>query len=346
MPVYGQGVIPAASSDVAAELTAITRRSFIPKLVVQIYKSTPMLQKLLDNAQTTSGGVSSVTVPVQGQSMVNMQWSDYSGNFSQPAAQRGIFDAEFDLKLAVVPIPFLGMEGLVQMDHAVVPLIDARMNDAKNVFLDGLSTAILGNYVPTATNATSPNNQQIVGLPGACDDATNQRYYGNIDRTTYTWWKGVRFNAGNVNPTRDLIAQYINSIVKATGEAPKMGLCGFGLWTALVNSILPIERVNYTNGGAGSDHLSVGWRSIDIAGVPIYPDPYADANNPGSLYLINSDYLNLYIHKNGSFTFSGFQSTIPNFQIGFVGVMVFLAELVCTKCSTQGRIDNLNYISL
>ena len=339
MPVYGQGVIPASTTDVALELTAVTRRSFVPKLIVQLYKSTPFFQKLLDSAQLTSGGVSSVTVPVQGQSMVNMQWSDYTGSFNQPNNIRGIYDAEFDLKLAVVPIPFLGMEGLVQLDHAVVPLIDARMNDAKNVFLDGLSTVLYNNYV---TSSTDPNNAKIIGLLGAVDDTTNQTTYGNLSRSTYTWWKAYRANAASVNPTRDLIANYINAMVNNTGEAPKMGLCSFGTWTLMINQMLPIERINYMP-SASTEHLSVGWRSLEIAGVPIYPDPYCP---DGYLFLLNSDYLNLYIHRNGSFTFSGFQSTIPNYQIGFVGVMVLLAELVCTKCKCQGRVDNLLYTSL
>ena len=39
MPVLGQGIIP--SGSIANELTAVTRRAFIPKLVVQLYNSTP-----------------------------------------------------------------------------------------------------------------------------------------------------------------------------------------------------------------------------------------------------------------------------------------------------------------
>jgi len=144
----GTGIVPTGA--VGTELAAVTRRAFIPKNIVQIYKATPTLSAALANAQTASGGVSSVTVPVQGTQMTTAQATDYSGSFNQPAALTGITTAEFDLKAVVVPIPFLGMEGIVQLSAAVIPLIEARMNDAGNQVADYLSTQLFTN----ATNGT------------------------------------------------------------------------------------------------------------------------------------------------------------------------------------------------
>src|SRR5262245_4835756 len=131
MPVFGSGIVP-ASGSIANELTYVTRRAFIPKMVVQLYNASPTIAALLANAQAASGGVSSVSVPVQGQPFVQTQATDYSGAFTQPTAQQGAFLGEFNLKAMVTPIPFLGMEGALQLDHAVVPLIEARMNDSTN----------------------------------------------------------------------------------------------------------------------------------------------------------------------------------------------------------------------
>ena len=138
----------------------ITRRAFIPKLVVQLYNSTPLLAALLSNSQQASGGVSSVTVPVQGAQFVNAQWSDYSGSFAQPSVQQGAYNAEFDLKLMISPVPFLGMEGAVQQDAAIIPLIEARMNDATNVMMDAMATALYNN-----TTNTQPVSYTHLTLP-------------------------------------------------------------------------------------------------------------------------------------------------------------------------------------
>ena len=215
----GGGILPATGSSQFTELTYVTRRAFIPKLVVQLYNSTPLMAALIANSQQASGGVSSVTVPVQGAQFVNAQWSDYSGSFNQPSVQQGAYNAEYDLKLMISPVPFLGMEGAVQQDAAIIPLIEARMNDATNVMMDAMATALY-------TNTT--NNQQFIGLPAAVDDgtggATYQTTYGNINRTTNTWWQSKVYAAGNVNPTRQNILQYISGTVKKGAEKPSFGV--------------------------------------------------------------------------------------------------------------------------
>jgi hypothetical protein len=335
MPVLGTGIMP--SGAIASELTAITRRAFIPKMVVQIYNSSPLLACLIANNQPASGGVSSVSVPVQGQPFVNAQWSDYSGTFNQPSVQQGAFTAEHNMKLMIVPVPFLGMEGAVQLDHSVIPLLEARMNDTTNVSCDLMSTALYNN---------TTNNQAFIGLPGAIDDGTNLNVYGNINRTTNTWWKSKVYAAGSVNPTRQLMLQYISGTVKNGAELPSFGVCGFGTWTLLAQDYQSQETYMIQPGnGFDSDpnQPRSGFRALMVAGVPIFADPYC---TEGTVYFINSNYANLYIHDQASFSFTGFESTLPNFQLGYVGAVVTIAELVVTKCKAMARVSGLNSLSL
>jgi len=336
MPIGG-GILPATGSTQYTELTYVTRRAFIPKLVVQLYNSTPLMAALIANSQQASGGVSSVTVPVQGAQFVNAQWSDYSGSFSQPSVQQGAYNAEFNLKLMISPVPFLGMEGAVQQDAAIIPLIEARMNDTTNVMLDAMATALYNN---------TTNTQQFIGLPAAIDDGTNAQTYGNINRTTYTWWKSKVYNAGNVNPTRQNVLQYISGTVKNGAEVPSFGVCGFGTWTLLAQDFVGQEQYVITP-GSGFDGDNNGpqaaFRALMVAGVPIYPDPYCPE---GTLYFINTNYLSLYIHDQGSFVFTGFESTLPNWQIGYVGAVLMIAELVNTKPKSMTRVGSYNSLSL
>ena len=333
----GGGILPATGSTQYTELTYVTRRAFIPKLVVQLYNSTPLLAALIANSQQASGGVSSVTVPVQGAQFVNAQWSDYSGSFAQPSVQQGAYNAEFNLKLMITPVPFLGMEGAVQQDAAIIPLIEARMNDATNVMMDAMATSLYQNYT---------NTQQFIGLPGAIDDGTNLQTYGNINRSTYTWWKSKVYNAGNVNPTRQNILQYISGTVKNGAEVPSFGVCGFGTWTLLAQDFVGQEQYVITP-GSGFDGDNNGpqaaFRALMVAGVPIYPDPYCPE---GIVYFVNTNYLNLYIHEQGSFVFTGFESTLPNWQIGYVGAVLMIAELISTKPKSMTRVGSYNSLTL
>ena len=337
MPIGG-GILPASGSTQYNELTYVTRRAFIPKLVVQLYNSTPLMAALIANSQSASGGVSQVTVPVQGAQFVNAQWSDYSGSFNQPSVQQGAFNAEFNLKLMIAPVPFLGMEGAVQQDHAVIPLIEARMNDATNVMMDAMATALYNN---------TTNTQQFIGLPAAVSNSNpSAGNYGNIDRTAYTWWQSKQYAAGAVNPTRQNVLQYISGTVKNGAEVPSFGVCGFGTWTLLAQDYVGQEQYVITPGSgfdADGNGPQAAFRALMVAGVPIYPDPYCPE---GTLYLLNTNYLSLYIHDQGSFVFTGFESTLPNWQIGYVGAVLMIAELVSTKPKSMTKVTGYNSLTI
>lgn len=333
--ILGQGILP--SGAIGAELSAVTRRAYVPKMVVQIYNTSPGIAACLANAQVATGGVSSVSVPVQGAPFVNSSWTDYSGTFAQPPSQQGASLSEFALKAIITPIPFLGLEGAVQLDHAVVPLIEARMNDATNSAVDALSNALYNN---------STNTQQLVGLPGAVDDGTNLVTYGNINRTANPWWKSSVYNAGATAPTRKLVLQYIGGTNKNGGEMPTFGLMGFGTWLSLANDFVGAESYQIQPGqgfDSDADRPRSAFRALDVAGVPIYADPYCPE---GILYLVNSNYFNLYVHEQASFAFTGFESLLSNYQLGYIGAVLSLLELVLTKPKTATRVSNFTFLTI
>ena len=335
--IIGTGIIP--SGGIGDELSYLTRRAFIPRMIVQIYKSSPLISALLANAQMAGGGVSSVTVPVQGQSYTTAGWADFSGSFTQPSVTQGAYNAQFNLKLLVVPIPFLGMEGFIQVDHAVVPIIDARMNDATYNAIDTLATALYNN---------SSNTQQLIGLPAAVDDGTTATTYAGITRSAANSWWRAQYTAslGGGKFTRDFLLTYINQLVKATGEAPTFGVCGFGTWTSFAQDFTDNERYNYTVGGGNASEgtAQAKFRALEVAGVPLYADPYCPE---GTVYLLNTRYLALYLHRMGAFAFTGFESTLPNFQLGSIAAMVCVLEMVCTKPKTQSQLTGLTgYVSI
>ena len=336
MPQFGTGIVP-ASGAIASELSAVVRRAFMPRVYVQLWKSAPLMAALLASAQVATGGLSPITAPLQGTPMVSGQWVDYSGSFSQPAVQPGIQNAEFNLKAFISTIPFLGMEGLVQLDYAVVPLIEARMNDSTNVTIDTFSTALFNNVA---------NPQQLVGLPAAIDDGTFSAVYGGVTRSTNLFWKSTYVhNAGATVPTRNLMLQYIAQVSKTTGEMPSLGIMGFGTWTLLAQDFTSQERYNITPGDAfGSDKkVEALFRALDVAGVPFYADPYCPE---GVLYLINTNYLSLYLHDRAAFSFTGFESTLPNNQLGYIGAILSLLELVDVKCKAHGKFDGLSFLNI
>jgi hypothetical protein len=268
--------------------------------------------------------------------MVSIQNVGYDGSFNQPGVVPGIQNAEFNLKGYVTAIPFPGMEGLVQIDFSVIPLIEARMNDATNVTLDRFTSDIFTNV---------SNQQAMVGLPAAVDDGTFAGTYGGIARATNTFFKSTYVhNVALVAPTRNLMLQYLAQVAKLTGELPKMGLMGLGCWTQLAQDFTSQERYNITpTANFGEGKVDTLFRALDVAGVPFYGDP----NLPeGTLYLLNTDYLSLMLHHRAAFYFTGFESTLVNGQFGYLGAILTLLELINVKPKAHGKFDGLQFLNI
>lgn len=331
MALIGTGIVPSGPQGI--QLEATTRRAFIPKCVVQIYQATPTLAAGLANAQTASGGVSSITVPVQGTPMVQAQATDYSGSFAQPAVLTGITESDWNLTAVVVPIPFLGMEGIVQLSAAVIPLIEARMNDAGNQIGQYLSTQLWTNAAYGSLN--------IDGFPLI---ANNTGLYGNIDRTPAgnSWWRAnVQTDVGN--PTRNAVLKWIvSAMFHNGGEMPNFCVCSPATWVLLAQDFTSLEQYVITP-QSSFDQSNAGARSaftaLSVAGVPIYMDPFSP---DGQFLFFNTRYYSFYIHEAAAFAFTGFASTLPNFQLGYIGALVCVLQDICVKPASMTVVTGFN----
>ena len=339
MPQFGSGIIP--SGQLGTELSYITRRGFVPKCIVQIYQASPTNAILFSHANAASGGVSPVTVPVQGVAMTQGGWTDYSGSFPSPQVIPGIYNAEFNLKALVVPVALLGMQALVQVNETVIDRLEATMNDASNNAIDLLSTALFGN---------TTNNQAIIGLPGAVDDGSTLATYGGITRNTSSsenvWWESkVMVQGGTHAPTRDsVLLDIINVTTASGGERPTFGISGPLTWHALATDFVANERYLIAADGSYADNTfgaRAAFQALMVGGVPIYFDPYLTTE--GTIYYLNENYLSYYIHQDVSFGFTGFESVLPNSQIGYVGALLSLLELVNAKPKSCGVATNYAY---
>ena len=355
MPQLGVGIVP--SGAVGNELSALTRRAFVPRLVVQLYKSTPLLSLLLRNAQRARGGVSQVTIPVQGGSFVQFSWSDYSGVFPQPQVLTAAQNAEFNLKLGVVPVPFMGMEALIQSSEAVVPILKARMADAKTVAVQSISTSLLA----SVNNQAIPGQQQVDNLFEATDDGTSVTSYGGINRTTAgnSFWKGQLVTLGTASAilTRSSFIRYLvqASVGSATGntinpkfgvstggggEAPDFVVMNPGDWTTLMQDFMSLESFRTMPGTRYGleDPINAGFRGLMLGNTPIFMDPFCPK---GTAYVLNSRYLALYMSEDAPFAFSGFYSAIPNLQIANIGVLIVAFNVICSKPAAMMQLSGI-----
>lgn len=327
----GGGAVP-GPGPVFNELNAVTRRAFVPNLVVQIYNASPTLFYMLGGSQKSSGGLNQITIPVQGQSMVQGQFIGYSGSFNSPQIIPGMQNAQFNTAYWSVPIPIPFGESMIQSSEVVIPILKARMNDAWSVTVQNLATLAFTN---NSANSLYPNS-----FYDACDSGTNVATYGGINRTASgnSFWQGQYYTAatgaglpGTAGYTRATMSNLlIQSTDAAGGEAPTFGVMNPSDFSTLNNDFIGVEQIfnrpgqEYTMGTP----VRSSFPNVNIAGVPIYADHFCPK---GELYLINSKYTAMYASEDAFFDFSGFYSLVPLNQVGQQGVVLLGYDIVTSK---------------
>ena len=328
----GSGITPGGA--LGAQLSALTRRAFIPSVYVQIYQSHPLLSLFMANSKAARGGVSQITIPVQGSSFTSFNWGSFAGDFPMPTDAAAIQNAQFSLKLGMVPIGFFGMESIIQSSEVVIPKLRAVMSDAAVVIKQAYGQALYAN------NYANP--QAWDSLTQAYDDGTNVPSYGGISRTPGSPWSGQLINnTGGAMTTRVGAAQTLTRIQSgAGGEAPDYAVMNPANWAELMTDFMSLEmfttkpRSIYEK----DDAVNTGFRAIRVLDTPVFPDPFCPL---GTCIAVNSRYTGLYMSEYAPMTFSGFESQIPVGQISDIGVLISCADLVCAKPSSGAQITGI-----
>jgi hypothetical protein len=286
------------------------------------------------NAKAARGGVSQITIPIQGSSFVNFSWGSFAGDFQMPTDAAAIQDAQFSLKLGMVPIGFFGMEAIVQSSEVVIPKLRAVMSDAAVVIKQAYAQSLYAN------NYANP--QAWDSLAQAYDDGTNVPNYGGVARSTGSFWSGQLItNTGAAATTRVGMAQLLTRIQQgAGGEAPDYAVMNPANWATLMADFMNLEMFTTTPRSiyGKDDVVNAGFRAIRVLDTPIFPDPFCPL---GTCYVVNSRYTGLFMSEYAPMTFSGFESQIPMGQISDIGVLISASDLVCSKPSSGAQITGI-----
>ena len=334
--LVGSGITP--GGQLGAQLAALTRRAFIPSVYVQIYQSHPLLSLFMANSKAARGGVSQITVPVQGSSFVSFSWGSFAGDFAMPTDAAAIQNAQFSLKLGMVPIGFFGMEAILQSSEVVIPKLRAVMSDAAVVIKQAYGQALYSN------NFANPLVWD--SLTQAYDDGTNAPSYGGIARSPGSFWSGqLIVNTAGMATSRVGMSQLLTRIqAGAGGEAVDYMVMNPANWSVLMADFMNLEMFQTTPRSlyGKDDVVNAGFRAIRVLDTPIFPDPFCPL---GVAIGVNSRYTGLYMSEMAPMTFSGFESQIPVGQISDIGVLISCADLVCAKPSSGAQITGITGVA-
>jgi hypothetical protein len=330
-PLSGLGVAP-VTGQIFNELAATTRRAFVPRLFVQIYYASPTLFYLIGNAQKAAGGLNQVTIPMQGQSMVQGAYTGYGGGFPSPNVTPGVQNGQFNLAYWVVPIPLPFGETIIQATNREIQLLKARMNDAYAVTRQNVASRL---FLNNSGNPLYPDS-----LQSACDNGTNFPTYGGINRLAagnsafqgqYVNLAAAPWSLGSTGFTRKAMAAFINFMTDgAGGESPTFVVMSPSDFATLNSDFVGQEQGYIVPGKQFTidTPMRSSFPNLNVSGVPIFQDHFCPK---GNVFGINVKYTCFYMSEDAAFDFSGFYSLVPLGQIGQQGVVVLGYDVISAK---------------
>lgn len=268
------------------QITAITEKKFVPKLVDNIFNANPLLKRLKAKEKPQPGG-EKVLVPLNYATVSSSGW--YQGSETLNTTDNEVItSAEFEWKQLYANISVTRRDELRNMgDAGIINFVRSKVEIAEKTIRDKLATALYND----GTDA-----KQIQGLKLAVATSST---YGGIDQSTYSWWQG-----SVDDQTNTLTISAMQSLYGDCGEGteyPTICLADQDMFDRYYVLLQPQQRF------ADEGMASGGFKSLMFNGIPFVVDANVAS---GDLYMLNEEYLDLYPHKDENFRLEPFVKPI------------------------------------
>jgi hypothetical protein len=249
------------------QITAITEKRFLPKLVDNIFNRNVLLKKMKAKEKPQTGG-DKVLVPL------NYAQTSASGWY-QGADNEVITSAEFDWKQLYANIAITRRDELRNNgDAAIINFVRSKVEIAEKTIRDKLSTALYND---------GTDSKQIQGLNLLLSTSST---YGGIDQSSYSWW-GAQVDSTTTTLTLTAMQSLYGDCGEGT-EYPDIIVGDQDMYDRYHALLTPQQRF------ASEDEARGGFVNLLFNGTPVVVDASAVA---GDMYFINMEYLDLYPHK-------------------------------------------------
>ncbi len=272
------------------QISSITQKKFIPKLIDNIFDSDPILQRAKSKgwAGELDGGTS-VIYPLNYAQATAEGW--YNGAETLSNVDNDVMTgAEYNWKQRYVSIVVTRRDELVNSgDSQIIDFVKSKTQIAEKTMSDKLADAVYN---------AGTDSKAIAGLRSIVDSANT---VGGISQSTYTWWASQEDGSTTTLTMAALQTQFMT--LSINNEQPTVILATRANYNRYYALLQPQQR--FVDG----DTAKGGFSSLMFNGVPFI----AGSKVPSShIFLLNEKYLHLDAHKDENMRFSKFQE--PNNQ--------------------------------
>ena len=269
------------------QISAITEKRFMPKMVDNIFDSNPLLQRAKKKFYESTNGGTSIIQPLNYAQATAVEWYSGADTFTTTDNDIGTA-AEYQWKQIHGTIAINGLDEIKNSGDA------AKLNFVKQKTM--VVEKSVQDTMGTGLYSASTNAKSIVGL-GTIIGTSNT--VGGISQSTYSWWQAQVDSTTTVTAMAPL--QVIHNRCSIGNDGPTVAMTTRAIYNFYYGLLQPQQR--FTD----SDTAKGGFTSLMFNGIPMIVDSHCPTSN---LMFLNEAYLHLYYHPKENFSFQPFQSPI------------------------------------
>jgi hypothetical protein len=266
------------------QISAVTKRYFLPEMADNIFVATPELKRLKEKGLKLVDGGTQINTPLE-YAQGNFQW--FSGAETLLTADVDNFtSAVYQWKQATAPITISRLDELKNMgDAQVIDFVRSKVKNAQKTLSDNLSQGIFN---------SGTDSKAIVGLRAI---VASSNTIGGISQTTYSWWAG-KLDASTTTLGLAALESLFLTCSEDT-EQPSVAYTTKSLYGKYWGLLTPNQRY------IDEESANAGFKSLMFNGIPVL----ACSNCPSlHLFFINENYLYLFTHKEENMRMEDFET--------------------------------------
>ena len=271
----------AANSNFDNLLTT-TLANYRKTLTDNVFTARPLTYTLMEKGRIRmlNGGTKVVEPLIYGLNDTVGQYSGYDSIALTP--QTGISAAEFEWRQYAASISISGIEEAKNNgDAEIINLLEAKIMQAEESMREGFNTMFF-------SDGTGNSSKDWNGLDNLVD---NTGTVGNIDSSTYTWWKSYKESTSTALTLAQMATAY--NTVSVGNDHPDTLLTTKTLFEKYEALLQP--QLRYTD----TKTADAGFQNLLFKAAPVMYDVHCTA---GVFYFLNSKYITLVGHSDKWFS--------------------------------------------
>jgi hypothetical protein len=301
-------------------LLSTTLANYRKTLEDNIFTARPLVYwlKRKDKIRTISGGAKIVVPLIYALNSTAGSYAGYDSLDTTP--QDGISAAEYPWGQFAASVAISGLEEAQNNgEEEIIDLLEAKIMQTEETIAEKMDEMFF-------LDGSGNSNKDWWGLAAVVEASNPSRgNYGNIDRSTDTWWRSYEENTAASLTDAQMRTAY--NTVSRGNDHPDYILTTQTLYETYEGLLVPNAR--YTD----MKSADAGFQNLLFKDAPVFYDDYCQS---GVMYFLNSKYLKLVGHKDKWFVNTEFRRP-PDQDARYAQILAY-GQLTCSNCKRQGKL--------